>query len=68
MIVMHQDFIRGKKLLLIFNNGHQEFGKFRKSERGVLYFFDRDPVKMNKIKSASYYKPIHESLLSKGDN
>lgn len=66
--MMHQNFIRGKKLLLIFKDGHKEFGKIRKSDRGVLYFYDRDPVQLSQMTSANYYKPIHKSLLSKGDN
>ena len=55
---MHQNYIKGRKLILIFKDGHQEFGKFRKSERGVLYFDDRDSVPMKKLRSAGYYKPV----------
>lgn len=55
---MHQNYIKGRKLILIFKDGHQEFGKFRKSERGILYFDDRDSVPMKKLRSAGYYKPI----------
>lgn len=64
---MHQNFIRGRCLILIFKDGHQELGKFRKAERGIIYFYDRDPVKMDKINSAGYYKPQSYTLLSKGE-
>lgn len=57
---MHQRFVKNKRLLLIFNDGHQEFGKYRISERGVLYFFDRDPVPLHRLRSVGYYKgPAH---------
>jgi hypothetical protein len=56
---MHQDYIKGKKLLLIYKNGIKVIGKFRKSEKGILYFFDIEPVAMKKLRSASYYKPTN---------
>ena len=54
---MHQHFIKGRKLLLIYKDGHQELGKYRVSDKGVLYFSDRDPVPLSKLRSAGYYKP-----------
>ena len=54
---MHQHFVRGKKLLLIFKDGHQEFGKYRVTDKGVLYFSDRKPVALDKLRCAGYYKP-----------
>ena len=54
---MHQHFIKGKKLLLIYKNGTQEIAKYSVSDKGVLYFFDHKPVSLNKIRCAGYYKP-----------
>ena len=54
---MHQNFIKGKKLLLIYKDGHQETGKYRITDKGTLYFFDRDPVKLCNLRSVGYYKP-----------
>ena len=54
---MKQHFISGKKVLLIFNDGHQEVGKVHHAEKGIIYFSDRSAVKMSQIRSASYYKP-----------
>ena len=54
---MHQHYIKGKKLLLIFKDGHQETGKYRVSDKGILYFMDREPVPLRKLRSAGYYKP-----------
>ena len=54
---MHQHYIRGKKLLLIYKDGRQEVAKYRMAERGVIYFMDHDPVPMKKLRSAGYYKP-----------
>ena len=54
---MHQHFIKGKKLLLIFKDGHQELGKYRVTDKGVLYFSDRKPVPLDKLRCVGYYKP-----------
>ena len=54
---MHQTYIKGKRLLLIFKDGHQELGKYRVTEKGILYFSDREPVPLRKLRSAGYYKP-----------
>lgn len=53
---MHQHFIKGKKLLLIFKNSTQEIAKYRITEKGVMYFFDRDPIPLKKLRCATYYK------------
>ncbi len=53
---MHQHYKKGKKLLLIFKDGHQELGKYRVAEKGILYFQDRDPVPLKKLRAATYYK------------
>ena len=55
---MHQHFIKGRKLLLIFKDGHQEFGKYRVSDKGILYFFDREPVPLSKLRCATYPKNL----------
>ena len=54
---MHQHYVKGKKLLLIFKDGHQEFGKYRVTDKGILYFTDREPVPLKKLRAAGYYKP-----------
>ena len=56
-VYMHQTYIKGKRLLLIFKDGHQELGKYRVTEKGILYFSDREPVPLRKLRSAGYYKP-----------
>lgn len=53
---MHQHFIKGKKLLLIYKDGSQEIAKYKVSDKGILYFSDHDPVPLNKLRSAGYYK------------
>lgn len=53
---MHQHFIKGRKLLLIDKQGNQFIAKYRVTERGVLYFYDHEPVRMDKIRCATYYK------------
>lgn len=40
---MHQHFIKGKKLLLIYKDGTQEVAKYRVSDKGTLYFSDHKP-------------------------
>lgn len=57
-VFMHQHFVKGKKLLLIFKDGHQEFGKYRVTDKGILYFSDRKPVPLDKLRCAGYYKPV----------
>jgi hypothetical protein len=54
---MHQHFIKGKKLLLIFKDGHQEIGKYRVIEKNIIYFYDRKEVKLKELISVGYYKP-----------
>lgn len=61
---MKQHFIPKKKVLLIFKDGHQEIGVVKKGEKGIIDFYDRPPLRMDKLRSVSYYKP---SPLSKGD-
>lgn len=53
---MHQHFIKGKKLLLIYKDGAQEVAKYRVSDKGVLYFSDHKPVPLSKLRCAGYYK------------
>ena len=53
---MHQHFIKGKKLLLIYKNGTQEIAKYRLSDKEVLYFSDHKPVPLNKLRCTGYYK------------
>jgi len=55
---MHQHFIKGRKLLLIFKDGHQETGKYRVSDKGILYFTDRDSVPLSKLRCVTYYKAV----------
>lgn len=54
---MKQHFIPKKKVLIIFNDGHQETGKIKKAEKGILTFFDRKPVEMKQVRAVAYYKP-----------
>jgi len=60
---MHHNFIKGRKILLIDKKGRQEIAKFRVSDKGILYFFDHEPVRLDKIRCATYYKP--QTALSK---
>lgn len=53
---MHQHFVKGKKLLLIYKDGHQETGKYRVTDKGVLHFSDRESVPLSKLRSVGYYK------------
>lgn len=53
---MHQHFIKGKKLLLIYKNGSQKIAKYRVSDKGILYFFDYEPVPLSKLRCVGYYK------------
>ena len=53
---MHQHFIKGRKLLLIYKDGTKEVAKYRVSDKGVLYFSDHDPVPLSKLRCAGYYK------------
>ena len=53
---MHQHFIKGKKLLLIYKNGIQEVAKYRISDKGVLYFSAHEPVPLSKLRCVGYYK------------
>ena len=53
---MHQHFIKGKKLLLIYKDGTQEVAKYRVSDKGVLYFFAFIPLPLRKPRCAGYYK------------
>lgn len=54
---MHQHFIKGKKLLLTFKNGDQTVAKYRVSDKGTMFFYDHQPVALNKLRCAGYYKP-----------
>lgn len=54
---MHQNFIRNKRLLIIFKNGEQLIAKHRKTEKGIMYFEDHNPIRLDKMRSAGYYKP-----------
>lgn len=53
---MHQHFIKGRKLLLIDKKGNQEVAKYRVSDRGVLYFFDHEPVRLDRLRCVTYYR------------
>ena len=53
---MHQHFIKRKRLFIIYKNGEQVVAKYRVTDKGVLYFFDHDPIPLSKIRSAGYYK------------
>ena len=57
---MHQNMIKGKKVLLIFKDGHQEIGKFRKAEKGTFYFSDHDPVRLKHLRCITYLRPSEE--------
>ena len=59
---MHQHFIKGKKLLLIYKDGSQEVAKYRVADKGILYFSDHDPVRFSKLRCVSYYKEGKNNL------
>lgn len=53
---MHQHFIKNKKIILFYKDGRQKIARYRVSDKGILYFYDHDPIPLKRLRAVSYYK------------
>jgi len=59
--MIHHGFKKGKKVLVILNNGEQIVGKFKDSTSMYLVLEDRS-IKWNDIRSSTIFKDRKEQM------